>query len=51
MDAAAIVTRYMQSLLVNTKPLDLLVYLTVGVVLLGGCGACMRDPRVDGIAP
>jgi predicted permease len=33
--AAAAVTRYMQSLLVNTKPLDLVVYLVVGVVLLG----------------
>jgi putative ABC transport system permease protein len=33
--AAAAVTRYMQSLLVNTKPLDLVVYVVVGVVLLG----------------
>jgi ABC-type lipoprotein release transport system permease subunit len=33
--AAAAVTRYMQSLLVNTKPLDLLIYLVVGMVLLG----------------
>jgi predicted permease len=32
--SAAIVTRYMQSLLVNTKPLDLLVYVVVCVVLL-----------------
>ncbi len=33
--AAAVVTRYMQSLLVNTKPLDMPVYLVVGLVLLG----------------
>jgi predicted permease len=33
--AAAAVTRYMQSLLVNTKPLDLGVYVVVGMVLLG----------------
>ena len=33
--AAAAVTRYMQSLLVNTKPLDLVVYVVVGAVLLG----------------
>jgi putative ABC transport system permease protein len=33
--AAAVVTRYMQSLLVNTRPLDMPVYLVVGLVLLG----------------
>jgi putative ABC transport system permease protein len=33
--AAAAVTRYMQSLLVNTKPLDLPVYIVVAMVLLG----------------